>query len=170
MKVERINAYALDKAQAKTYAMAAVREKLGKSAFKAKYLGGGSFGRAVSVTCADGSELVVKFLRAPHMMEKEAHDLRLIAKYCTVRVPAVLFTRAADDSIPVDCYGMEKIAGKSALFALGMLLLGKKRRLAFADRVTEAIHAVHSCTNDRFGDTMPCARRGQSSTSYSPKR
>ena len=55
MKVERINAYALDKAQAKTYAMAAVREKLGKSAFKAKYLGGGSFGRSVSVTCADGS-------------------------------------------------------------------------------------------------------------------
>ena len=154
MKVERINAYALDKAQAKTYAMAAVKEKLGKSALKAKYLGGGSFGRAVSVTCADGSELVVKFLRAPHMMEKEAHDLKLIAKYCTVRVPAVLFTRAADDTIPVDCYGMEKIAGKSALFALGMLLLGKKRRLAFADRVTEAIHAVHSCTNDKFGDTM----------------
>ena len=154
MKAERIEALPLTREQASEYAAIAVRQELGKLAAKVRYMGGGSFGRAVAVQCKDGQKLVVKFLRAKDMMEKEAHDLRLLAKYSTVRVPDVLFTRRGDGVIPVDCYGMEQIGGKSALFALGMLFLGKKRRREFADKVTTALHAIHACKNDQFGDTM----------------
>lgn len=154
MKVERIQALPLTKEQTLEYAKRVVWQKLGKTAEKVGYLGDGSFGRAASVKCKDGQKLVVKFLRAKGMMQKEAHDLKLLAKYSTVKVPDVLFTRLGDGEIPVDCYGMEQIEGKSSLFALGMLFLGKKRRKQFADQVTAALHAIHSCKNDKFGDTM----------------
>ena len=154
MKVERIEDLPLTKEQSLEYAGIVVEQKLGGRALKIRYMGGGSFGRAVSVQCKDGQKLVVKFLRAKGMMEKEAHDLKLLAKYSTIRIPKVLFTRLGDDKIPVDCYGMEQIEGKSALFALGMLLLGKKRRKEFAEKVTAALHAVHSNKNNKFGDTM----------------
>ena len=154
MKVERIQALPLTKEQTLEYAKRVVGQKLGKTAEKVGYLGGGSFGRAASVKCKDGQKLVVKFLRAKGMMQKEAHDLKLLAKYSTVKVPDVLFTRLGDSEIPVDCYGMEQIEGKSSLFALRMLFLGKKRRKQFADQVTAALHAIHSCKNDKFGDTM----------------
>ena len=154
MQAETVEVLPLTKEQALAYAKLAVREQLGRPAEKVSYMGGGSFGRAVAVTFRGGQSLVVKFLRAKGMMEKEAHDLKLLAGYSTVKVPEVLFTRLRDDKIPVDCYGMEKIAGKSALFALGMLLLSKKRRREFADEVTTALHAVHACKNDKFGDTL----------------
>lgn len=154
MKVERIEALPLTKEQTLEYARIVVKQKLGKSAVKVSYMGGGSFGRAVSVQCNDGQKLVVKFLRAKDMMVKEAHDLKLLAEYSTVRLPAVLFTRHSDEKIPVDCYGMEQIEGKTSLFALGMLLISKKRRKEFADKVTTALHAIHSCKNNKFGDTM----------------
>ena len=154
MNAERIKALPLTKAQALEYAQIAVRQKLGKPAEKVRYLGGGSFGRAVSVLCKDGQTLVVKFLLAEDMMQKEVHDLELLAGYSPVRVPRVFFARPGDEKIPVDCYGMEEIEGKSSLFALGMLFLAKRRRREFADRVTTALHAIHSCKRDTFGDTM----------------
>ncbi len=158
MKVERIDALPLTKEQALQYAETVVEQKLEKTAEKVKYMGGGSFGRAVAVQCKGGQRLVVKFLRAKGMMEKEAHDLKLLAKYSTIRMPGVLFTRPGDEKIPADCYGMERIEGKSSLFALGMLFMSKKRRKEFADKVTTALHAVHSRKNDKFGDTMNADR------------
>ena len=154
MKAERIEVLPLTKEQALRYAKTAVKQKLGKTAAKVRYLGGGSFGRVAFVRCEDGQKLVVKFLRAKGMTEKEVHDLGLLAKFSTIKIPDVLFTRIGDDEIPVDCYGMEQIEGKSSLFALGMLFIGKKRRKRFADTVTTALHAIHACKNDKFGDTM----------------
>ena len=154
MKAERIEALPLTKEQASAYAKIVIGQKLGVNVKKAVYMGGGSFGRAVSVQCKDGQKLVVKFLRAKGMLEKEVHDLKLLARYSTIKIPNVLFTRSADAEIPVDCYGMELIEGKSAFFARGMLLMSKKRRKDFADKVTSALHAIHSCKNNKFGDTM----------------
>lgn len=154
MKAERIEALPLTKEQASAYAKIVIGQKLGVKVKKAVYMGGGSFGRAVSVQCKDGQKLVVKFLRAKGMLEKEVHDLKLLARYSTIKIPGVLFTRFADAEIPMDCYGMELIEGKSAFFARGMLLMSKKRRKDFADKVTSALHAIHSCKNDKFGDTM----------------
>ena len=154
MKEERIEAVPLTKGQTLSFAEFVVKERLGKSVKSIRCLGGGSFGRAVFVGCDDGQKVVVKFLRAKGMMEKEAHDLGLLAKCGAIKVPEVFFTRFGADKIPVDCYGMEQIKGKSALFAFGMLLLSKKRRKQFADKVTAALHVIHTCKNDKFGDTM----------------
>ena len=64
MKAERIEALPLTKEQASAYAKIVIGQKLGVNVKKAVYMGGGSFGRAVSVQCKDGQILLVKFLRA----------------------------------------------------------------------------------------------------------
>lgn len=154
MNVERIRPIPLQPKQAVAYARAAAEEYGGCAAARAKYLGGGSFGRAVGVTLTDGQTMVVKLLRAPNMAEKEAHDLRLLRAHCPVPLPRVYFVRKADARIPADCYGMERIDGKSGLFSPRLLLEREGKRRAFAEEVTAALHSVHTCTNERFGDTL----------------
>ena len=75
MNVEKVTPKSLESEKAAEYALAVCKEGLGKSGVKTKNLGGGSFGTAVGVTFGDGSEAVVKFLRADGMLEKETHDL-----------------------------------------------------------------------------------------------
>ncbi len=154
MKAERITSIPLDKKIAENYAVRIAVREFGTAVKKAKYLGGGSFGRAYGIDLQNGKKIVVKFLRAEGMLEKETHDLKLLAENCTVKIPRVLFTRKADDVIPADCYGMERIDGKNALFALGMLVGSKRKRRMFADEVTAALHMIHCNKNDRFGDTL----------------
>lgn len=153
MKVEKIAAVPLDKDTAKKYAAIIAEKQFGLPPERIKYLGGGSFGRAFGIRFSGGSELVLKFLRASGMLEKEVHDLTLLAKHCPVKIPKVLFSRYADDAIPVDCYGMEK-SGKNALFSFGLFFSSKRKRLEFADKVTTALHDIHSVTNNKFGDTL----------------
>ena len=154
MKVERITVIPLDKATANKYAAIIIKEQFGQTAKRIKYLGGGSFGRAFAVEFADGNKIVIKFLRAKDMLEKEVHDLKLLADNCSVKIPKVLFARNADKNIPIDCYGMENIDGKNALMALGMLVESKRKRLEFANKVTTALHEIHCRTNEKFGDTL----------------
>lgn len=154
MKVERITAIPLDKKTAKKYAEEVAAEETRQTVGKVKYLGGGSFGRAYAVSFAGGGKIVIKFLRANGMLEKEAHDLQLLSKYCPVKIPVVLFVRKADRKIPVDCYGMEYVEGKNALTALGLFLKSKRKRKKFADDVTSALHAIHGCKSEKFGDTL----------------
>lgn len=70
MNVEKVTPKSLESEKAAEYALAVCEEGLGKSGVKTKNLGGGSFGTAVGVTFGDGSEAVVKFLRADGMLEK----------------------------------------------------------------------------------------------------
>ncbi|MCI9009577.1 MAG: hypothetical protein HFE27_00105 [Clostridia bacterium] len=79
MKVERIKAIALDKKIAQQYAEFIASQQIGQPVKKVKYLGGGSFGRAYKIVFQDGKKIVVKFLRANDMLEKETHDLDLLA-------------------------------------------------------------------------------------------
>ena len=81
MKVERIAPIPLDKKQALTYAAVVASEYGHGRAASAKYLGGGSFGRAVGVTMDDGSRLVVKLLRGSGMADKEGDDLENLARH-----------------------------------------------------------------------------------------
>lgn len=154
MKVMQIVPIPLSKKQAVNYALAAAESELKLEIANVKSLGGGSFGTAFLMTTSDGNQFVVKLLRAKEMMQKEVHDLSLLRKYSCVKMPDVLFTRKADDLIPIDIYGMEKIDGKSCFMDFRMLLISKKRRLKFADTVTESLHKIHECRNDKFGDTM----------------
>lgn len=154
MKVTHIIPIPLSKEQAAKHAIAVAESELKLKIAKVKYLGGGSFGLAFLMTDSGGNQFVIKLLRANDMMEKEVHDLSLLRANSVVKLPKVLFTRKADGTIPVDVYGMEKIEGISCIMAFKMLLISKKRRLKFADEVTEALHKIHECRNDKFGDTM----------------
>lgn len=154
MKVERIKAISLDKKIAQKYAEEIAFQQIGQPIKKVKYLGGGSFGRAYKVTFEDDKKIVVKFLRARDMLEKEIYDLDLLAANCSVKIPSVLFSRKADDEIPVDCYGMELIEGSNAVFSLGLFLSSKRKRKQFADEVTTALYNIHCHKNDKFGDTL----------------
>lgn len=154
MKAERIEAIPLTKKTARQYAEAIACQQIGQSVCRVKYLGGGSFGRAYKVVFKDDKKIVIKFLRACNMLEKEIYDLGLLASSCTVKIPRVLFSRKADNEIPVDCYGMELIEGSNAVFSLGLLLKSKRGRRQFADEVTTALHNIHCNKNDKFGDTL----------------
>lgn len=54
----------ISKKQAVKYAATAAYDYCGKEIKKVKYLGGGSFGRAVLVSFKDGAKIVIKLLRA----------------------------------------------------------------------------------------------------------
>lgn len=152
MKAERIIPVSLDKEKAKEYAVSAAESALHKKVTCVKYLGGGSFGKAYSVVFEDGKRIVVKFLCAEDMVQKEVFDLKFLGEHCPVKMPKVLFVKNADNTIPLDCYGMEMLPGKPVFYVFRMLFAGKQKRQAFADQVTESLHAVHQCTNRKFGD------------------
>ena len=154
MQVERIEAISIDKNTALNYAKHIIKEQIGQAVKNIKYLGGGSFGIAYGVEFFDGKKIVVKFLRAADMLDKEVYDLRLLASNCPKNIPEVLFVRKADESIPVDCYGMDMIDGKSALMSFGMMRWTKRKKKDFADMVTTALHEIHCCKNEKFGDTL----------------
>lgn len=155
MQVERIQPIALDKEKAAQYAMQAINEQMGQQPSKVKCLGGGSFGLAFSAQLEDNSQIVVKFLRAKDMLEKEAFDLKLLGESCSIKFPKVIFQRKSDEIIPVDCYAMSKIEGKSGFIAsLPKLFISKRKKKEFADAVTSALHEIHSRQNDKFGDTL----------------
>ena len=118
MIVDRIITVPLDKKSAAKYAACAYEEYAKKRAAKVRCLGGGSFGIAYKVTSEDGESIVVKFMRADNMMQKEVFDLRLLRKSCPLDMPEVLFLRDKDDKIPVDCYGMTVMQGKPLLSSL----------------------------------------------------
>ncbi|MDE7079009.1 MAG: aminoglycoside phosphotransferase family protein [Clostridia bacterium] len=154
MKVERIAAIPLNKKTAKSYTEQIAKQKIGQPIKKIKYLGGGSFGRAYGIEFKNKKKIVIKFLRAKDMIDKEVHDLKLLANNCPVKIPKVLFVQKSNDIIPVDCYGMEHIEGRNALMALGMLVQSKRNRKDFADKVTCALHQIHCCKSNKFGDTL----------------
>lgn len=123
----KVTPKSLESEKAAEYALAVCEEGLGKSGVKTKNLGGGSFGTAVGVTFGDGSEAVVKFLRADGMLEKETHDLQLLSENCGVRMPKVLYFRSADGSIPLDCYVMDKSRAARSLCHSASCFIQKAR-------------------------------------------
>lgn len=154
MIVDRIMTVALDKKTAAKYAAKAFEEYSNKKAVKVKCLGGGSFGIAFKVNDRDGESVVIKFMRADKMMEKEVFDLDLLGKNCPLDMPKVLFSRKKDDEIPVDCYGMTLVEGKPLLTDLSFYISSKKKRRETGEKVVDALFEIHKVENVKFGDTM----------------
>lgn len=154
MKIERIIPISVNKETLIKYSYIIIEEQFKQTPKKVKYLGGGSFGRAFKVEFSDKKKLVIKFLIAKDMLKKEVYDLKLLAKNCSIKIPKIIFVRYGNNSIPLDCYGMENIAGKNAFMAFGMFFASKRKRLDFADKVTTALHEIHQLKNDKFGDTL----------------
>ena len=154
MIVDRIITVPLDKKSAAKYAACAYEEYAKKRAAKVRCLGGGSFGIAYKVTSEDGESIVVKFMRADNMMQKEVFDLKLLRKSCPLDMPKVLFSRKKDDKIPVDCYGMTVMQGKPLLSSLCAFLSSERKRRAIGEKIVDALHGIHSVKSDKFGDTL----------------
>ena len=155
MKVERIKPVKVSSKDAVIYAMRAAKKYCPDTeAVAAKYIGGGSFGRAVEVKFDDGDEKIFKFLCARGMLEKEIFDLNLLKKNCSVKMPSVIFAVEQGGGIPVDFYCMEKIEGRPAFTDQGLFFGGKKKRAEFAREVTEGLSSIHSAVSPEFGDTM----------------
>lgn len=154
MIVDRIITVPLDKKSAAKYATCAYEEYAKKRAAKVRCLGGGSFGIAYKVISEDGESIVVKFMRADNMMQKEVFDLRLLRKSCPLEMPKVLFSRDKDDKIPVDCYGMTVMQGKPLLSSLCSLLSSERKRRAIGEKIVDALHEIHGVKNAKFGDTL----------------
>lgn len=154
MIVDRIMTVALDKKTAAKYAAYAFEEYARQKAVKVKCLGGGSFGLAYRVDSKDGKSVVIKFMRADKMMEKEVFDLDLLGKNCPLEMPKVLFVREKDGVIPVDCYGMTVMQGKPLLTSLSDILAPERKRRETAERIVDALHRIHCVKNAKFGDTL----------------
>ncbi len=155
MKVERIIPVKVSSQDAVIYALRAAKKyRPDAEAVEAKYIGGGSFGRAVEVRFADGDEKIFKFLCAGGMLEKEVSDLRLLKENCTVKMPSVIFASEKCGGIPVDFYCMEKIEGRPAFYDRKLFFGGKKKRAEFAGEVIEGLSSLHFRTSPKFGDTL----------------
>lgn len=154
MKVERTKPVSVNPKLATEYAVAVAKEFQRKDIAATRYMGGGSFGRAVLIRYADGTECVVKLLCAAGMLEKETFDLKLLKEHCTLKIPEVFYVRESGGNLPVDAYCMEKLEGKPAMTDIKLLLSGKKLRQSFADAVISGLGAIHAATNKKFGDTL----------------
>ena len=117
-----------------------------------RFIGGGSFGfvfEAQSDTAP--SPVILKGYRAADLCEREAAELRLLARDSAVKIPTVYFTFTATKALPMDFLCMEKVPGTNCFTDFGKLLQPKKRKAAFAAAVTAAARHWHTQTNDQFG-------------------
>ncbi len=154
MQVDKIIPIELTKEQAVSYSALVAKERCDNEIRRVKYMGGGSYGKAVKVEYADGGAIVVKFMRVDGMLEKETGDLTLLRENCSVKMPAVLFKRYKDERVPVDCYAMEYIEGKPMIYDFSLYFASKKKRLAIAEKIAEGLHSLHECKNAKFGDAL----------------
>lgn len=121
------------------------------------YTGGGYFGYVYKAEIeTEPYKVIMKACLADNMHLNEARDLSLLRKNCPIPVPNVYFTYDADENIPVDFICMEFMNGKDTLSAFNPIKLAfvsKNRKQLFADRITDAMHALHCTSNEKFGLT-----------------
>ena len=140
------------KEQAKAYAKAILEKELPCAVKEIRFIGGGSFGFVyMAETDRSPDTVVMKGFRCTGQCEREATELRLLAKDSIVKVPEVYFTFAGTAETPMDFLCMEKVDGTNCFTDLKKLLTPKKTKETFADAVTEAARRWHEQTNGKFG-------------------
>ena len=150
--MEQRKKIAVTRKQAASYAKTALKRELPCKVTEIRFIGGGSFGFVYAAQIDKPPyTIILKGFRTADMCEREAAELRRLAKDSIVKVPEVYFTFAATPEVPMDFLGMEKIQGTNCFTDLGKLLLPKKTKAAFADAVTSAARHWHEQTNDKFG-------------------
>ena len=154
MNVERVVCDKLNKMDAMCYAEKVAHSYMQKKIRCAKYLGGGSFGKAVLICFEDDTKMVIKFILPSGMIYKETHDIKLLHDHCNIKMPNIIFVREKNNEVPFDCYAMEYIEGKPLIYDFAMYLKGKKARLALGEVIVDALHNIHKCKNEKFGDTL----------------
>ena len=124
-----------------------ISEKLGKKAESFRFIGGGSYGRVYKVVLADGQVIAVKGYMLPGMHTEEAHQLELLSKNTSVKMPEVLFTYEDDNTAVL---AMSFVEGENVLNPI-FLLKSKAQKQQFAEDVISGMLEWHSVKNDKFG-------------------
>lgn len=150
MEQTKINPITIE--SAKQLAINVIKKEFVCNVKSIKYLGGGSFGYAYKVDIdVSPYTVVMKACRCDNMCEREAFELKLLAKDSLIHIPKVYFTYLKDDIIPIDFICMEYINGKNCFTDFSKLFLSKSKKREFADKVTSAMYVWHSKTNEKFG-------------------
>lgn len=150
MEQTKINPITIE--SAKQLAINVIKKEFVCNVKSIKYLGGGSFGYAYKVDIdVSPYTVVMKACRCDNMCEREAFELKLLAKDSLIHIPKVYFTYLKDDIIPIDFICMEYINGKNCFTDFSKLFLSKSKKREFADKVTSAMYVWHSKINEKFG-------------------
>lgn len=150
--MEQIKTNSINIEEAKEYAIFVARKELCCNVNKAQYLGGGSFGYVYKVDIdIPPYTVVMKACRCDNMCEREAFELKVLSQNSLIHIPEVYFNYSKNDAVPVDFICMEYIDGKDCFTDLSKLILAKSKKREFADKITSAMYAWHSKTNDKFG-------------------
>lgn len=121
--------------------------KLGKTAGKIRFIGGGSYGRVYKAELSDGETIAVKAYRVQGSQYEEAQQLRFLSENTSVKMPEVIFTYEDDETAIL---AMTFVDGQNVL-SPAFLLKSKAQKQKFADDVITGMLEWHSITNDRFG-------------------
>ena len=124
-----------------------ISEKLNKKAVNFKFIGGGSYGRVYKAVLSGGEVIAVKGYKLPGMCAEEAHQLELLSKNTSVKMPEVLFTYEDDNTAVL---AMSFVEGQNVLNPL-FLLKSRAQKQRFADEVISGMLEWHSVKNDKFG-------------------
>ncbi len=143
----------IDNKKIPTYLNKIVSKQFNANVLSIKYIGGGSYGFVYKVEIdKEPNVLVVKAFKINGMHKREAYQLNVLRAHSTVKIPNVYFAYDSTDECPIDCMGMEFIDGKDAYTNFQFLLKSSKAKREFADKLTDGLHSIHSCTNQKFGD------------------
>ena len=124
-----------------------ISEKLNKKAVNFKFIGGGSYGRVYKAVLSGGEVIAVKGYKLPGMCAEEAHQLELLSKNTSVKMPEVLFTYEDDNTAVL---AMSFVEGENVLNPI-FLLKSKAQKQQFAEDVISGMLEWHSVKNDKFG-------------------
>ena len=150
--MEQIKTNSITIDEAKEYAIFVARKELCCNVYKARYLGGGSFGYVYKVDIdIPPYTIVMKACRCDNMCEREAFELKTLSEVSIIHIPEVYFVYLKDDITPIDFICLEYVSGKNCFTDFSKLFLSKARKREFADKVTSAMYVWHSKTNDKFG-------------------
>ena len=143
---------AVSATQARAFAKTVLEREWSCTVKDIRFLGGGSFGFVYAATLdkAPGT-VVMKGFRCAGLCEREASELRLLAKDCAVKVPKVYFTAKGTPEIPLDFLCMEKVEGSNCFTDVSKLLCSRREKQRFAEEVSDVLHHWHTQTNDKFG-------------------
>jgi len=116
-----------------------------------KFLGGGFYGRVYAAALKqEPFKVVLKIYLYPHLAEKEALQLEILASHAAVKMPKVYFVHDSDDVIPYDILAMEYIDGVNAG---NIEPLPEQTKETIADKMVENLISYHQTINPKgFGD------------------
>lgn len=125
-----------------------VERTMGETLTGLRYIGGGSYGRVFQGTLTNSKEkIILKAYRRRGLQNEEAHQLKVLGRHTSVKMPQVLFTYEDEKTAVL---AMSFIEGENAMNPK-FILKSRERKSNFAFQVIDGMLEWHSVTNDRYG-------------------